>query len=131
MAPQGRLAREWLGSAMSPQAELGSDSGDPEDSSFFLALRDDNCRGTCMIMDHHAMPLTRSWCLFEVYQTCLLTSQHERLAQGRMRRPNTIGGAISKTAGQPWVQRRGKVSAVKVARQRKMRCADGLDDRIK
>jgi len=38
-------------------------------SSFFLALRSDACRGTCMVVDAQALPLERSWCLFELLQT--------------------------------------------------------------
>lgn len=45
-----------------------------------------------MVMDQNAWPLTRSWCLFEVFQTCLLTMQRDRedfigsLWVGRQRR---------------------------------------------
>lgn len=55
------------------QDELGS--GDPLNSSFYLALCSDSCRGAAMVLDELAMPLTCSWCLFEVYQTCKITSQ--------------------------------------------------------
>lgn len=46
------------------KAELGS--GDPLDSSFYLAMRSEGCRGTAMVIDSDGWPLTRSWCLFEV-----------------------------------------------------------------
>lgn len=47
--------------------ELGG--GDHKRSSFYLALHSSTCRGTCMIFDEFALPLTRSWCLFELLQT--------------------------------------------------------------
>eukprot|EP00928_Gymnodinium_smaydae_P022592 TRINITY_DN18926_c0_g1_i1.p1 TRINITY_DN18926_c0_g1~~TRINITY_DN18926_c0_g1_i1.p1 ORF type:complete len:1602 (-),score=183.61 TRINITY_DN18926_c0_g1_i1:53-4360(-) len=43
-----------------------------ENSSFYLTLRSGLCLGTCMILDKDALPLTRSWCLFELLQTILL-----------------------------------------------------------
>ncbi|CAE7213394.1 unnamed protein product [Symbiodinium natans] len=46
--------------------ELGSSH---RESSFYLALHSGVCRGTCMILDEMAMPLKRSWCLFELLQT--------------------------------------------------------------
>eukprot|EP00435_Cladocopium_sp_Y103_P060877 s75_g22.t1 len=49
------------------QQELGH--GEWSQSSFYLALTAPGCRGTAMVMDDAAMPLTRSWCLFEVWQT--------------------------------------------------------------
>eukprot|EP00931_Biecheleriopsis_adriatica_P029338 TRINITY_DN17433_c0_g1_i2.p1 TRINITY_DN17433_c0_g1~~TRINITY_DN17433_c0_g1_i2.p1 ORF type:complete len:1209 (-),score=208.00 TRINITY_DN17433_c0_g1_i2:54-3635(-) len=48
-------------------------SGSFKDSPFYLALHSGICRGTCMILDESAMPLTRSWCLFELLQTIQLT----------------------------------------------------------
>jgi len=42
------------------------------DSSFYLTLWSGDCRGTCMVLDEHAWPLTRSWCLFELIETMLL-----------------------------------------------------------
>jgi len=47
--------------------EVGS--GDWQESSFYKALRSGMCRGTAMVLDNHAWPLTRTWCLFEVLQT--------------------------------------------------------------
>jgi len=47
--------------------EVGN--GDWQASSFFRALRSGSCKATCMVLDHKALPLTRSWCLFEVLQT--------------------------------------------------------------
>jgi len=45
------------------------------DSSFFLALRSESCRGTVMVVDEMALPLTRVWCLFEVATTCQRTNE--------------------------------------------------------
>jgi len=49
--------------------ELGG--GDWQQSSFFMALQSPGCKGTIMVMDPLAKPLTRSWCLFELLQTFL------------------------------------------------------------
>lgn len=46
-----------------------------KESSFFLALRSGICKGTVMIIDEEAKPLTRSWCLFELLQTFLLSQE--------------------------------------------------------
>ncbi|CAK8988909.1 Extracellular matrix organizing protein FRAS1 (Fraser syndrome 1 protein) [Durusdinium trenchii] len=55
--------------------ELGH--GRWQDSSFYLALRSPECKGTTMIIDELVLPLQRIWCLFEVYQTiCLTRSSH-------------------------------------------------------
>lgn len=53
--------------------ELGT--GGPMDSSFNLALQSPTCRGTAMVLDHTIMPFQRSWCLFEVFQTCVLKAE--------------------------------------------------------
>ncbi|CAE7759812.1 FRAS1, partial [Symbiodinium pilosum] len=58
--------------------ELGN--GRWQESSFYLALRSPNCLGTAMILDEEALPLQRIWCLFEVYQTILLSAQNARFA---------------------------------------------------
>mmetsp|Transcript_14045 Transcript_14045/g.38383 ORF Transcript_14045/g.38383 Transcript_14045/m.38383 type:complete len:189 (+) Transcript_14045:1-567(+) len=47
------------------------------ESSFYLALRSGTCKGTCMILDELALPLTRSWCLFELLQTIQLEAQQQ------------------------------------------------------
>lgn len=49
------------------EAELGH--GDWRQSSFYRGLQSETCRGTCMVLDAEALPLTRSWCLFEVLTT--------------------------------------------------------------
>ena len=51
--------------------ELGN--GQWQDSSFYLALRSPECKGTTMIIDELVQPLRRIWCLFEVYQTICLS----------------------------------------------------------
>jgi len=43
-----------------------------KESSFFITLQSGRCRGTCMVLDTAAMPLTRSWCIFELLQTLKL-----------------------------------------------------------
>jgi len=43
--------------------ELG---GQIKESSFYLALESQTCRGTSMVIDQQAAPLERVWCLFEV-----------------------------------------------------------------
>jgi hypothetical protein len=45
------------------------------ESSFFITLQSGLCRGTCMVLDPAAMPLTRSWCIFELFQTLKLEGQ--------------------------------------------------------
>lgn len=47
--------------------ELGD--GDWRESSFYRALKSEECKGTAMIIDEFVMPLQRIWCLFEVYHT--------------------------------------------------------------
>lgn len=54
------------------QEEMGSNC---EDSSFHLALKSATCSGTVMVLDECALPLTRSWCLFEVLTTLRLTQE--------------------------------------------------------
>jgi len=54
--------------------ELGSSH---QESSFYLALRSGSCIGTCMVLDELALPLTRSWCLFELLQTIQLEERQK------------------------------------------------------
>lgn len=51
--------------------ELGN--GQWQKSSFYLAIRSPECKGTTMIIDESVLPLQRIWCLFEVYQTISLS----------------------------------------------------------
>jgi len=53
-----------------------------QESSFYLAVRSQSCKGTCMILDERAMPLTRAWCLFELLETMI------REQDGRRRKRN-------------------------------------------
>lgn len=48
-----------------------------DDSSFYLTLKSGLCKGVAMVLDPLALPLTRSWCLFEILQTFLLTRDDE------------------------------------------------------
>jgi len=67
----------WICSFSNNQWQLDQElgGGDPMASSFNLALESPTCRGTAMVLDSNAEPLRRSWCLFEVFQTCKLTAQ--------------------------------------------------------
>jgi len=63
----------WICSLGNNQWKVTEELGQNwDESSFFLALRSPSCRGTAMVIDEDALPLTRSWCLFEVLQTFLL-----------------------------------------------------------
>ncbi|CAK9068655.1 unnamed protein product [Durusdinium trenchii] len=53
------------------EEELGD--GHWQSSSFYLALRSPECKGTAMIIDELVLPLQRIWCLFEVYHTIRLS----------------------------------------------------------
>lgn len=56
--------------------------GDWKESSFYKALRSGYCAATCMVLDGKAMPLTRSWCLFEVLQTYSLQGDRNSAFEG-------------------------------------------------
>merc|ERR1712232_716205 len=58
--------------------ELGH--GHWEQSAFYLALHSGVVRGTCLVLDDQALPLRRSWCIFELLQTLLL--EQERIKSG-------------------------------------------------
>lgn len=68
-----RKVRYWICSFSNNQWEVSQELGNGkwEDSSFYKALKCEGCKGTCMVLDSQALPLTRSWCLFEVLQTYL------------------------------------------------------------
>lgn len=55
--------------------ELGN--GQWQESSFYQALRSDHCNATCMVLDTKALPLTRSWCLFEILQTYRIQNERD------------------------------------------------------
>eukprot|EP00930_Biecheleria_cincta_P023629 TRINITY_DN17041_c0_g2_i1.p1 TRINITY_DN17041_c0_g2~~TRINITY_DN17041_c0_g2_i1.p1 ORF type:complete len:1220 (-),score=161.77 TRINITY_DN17041_c0_g2_i1:138-3770(-) len=70
-------SRFWVCSFSNNQWKLVTElgGGNPLESSFYLALQSPSCQGTAMVLDEHAHPLKRSWCLFEILQTCKLTCQ--------------------------------------------------------
>eukprot|EP00928_Gymnodinium_smaydae_P037869 TRINITY_DN26236_c0_g1_i1.p1 TRINITY_DN26236_c0_g1~~TRINITY_DN26236_c0_g1_i1.p1 ORF type:complete len:568 (+),score=44.82 TRINITY_DN26236_c0_g1_i1:191-1705(+) len=66
----------WICTFSNNQYQVPEELGKThQESSFYLALHSGMCKGTCMILDEHAMPLTRSWCLFELLQTIQLEKQ--------------------------------------------------------
>jgi len=58
------------------EAELGY--GDWEQSAFYITLRSGFVKGTCLVLDDQALPLTRSWCIFELLQTLMLERDDEK-----------------------------------------------------
>lgn len=58
------------------QEELGM--GDWSQASFYLALRSPSVKATVMVLDERALPLSRSWCLFELLQTFHLHRVEQR-----------------------------------------------------
>jgi len=63
----------WICTFSNNQYQIKEELGTShKESSFYLALHSGICRGTCMILDEMAMPLKRSWCLFELLQTITL-----------------------------------------------------------
>lgn len=64
--------RYWICTFSNNQWKIAEELGtEYTDCSFYLALQSPRISGTLMIMDEEALPLTRSWCLFEVFQTFL------------------------------------------------------------
>eukprot|EP00438_Fugacium_kawagutii_P022478 Skav229685 [mRNA] locus=scaffold3722:84447:88816:- [translate_table: standard] len=64
------LQSYWICSFSNNQWAVEEEIGEIwDESSFYLALRSDACKGTVMVFDDDALPLTRSWCLFELLQT--------------------------------------------------------------
>ena len=62
----------WVCSFSNNQWQLNEELGDGsgwQQCSFYLALRSGHCLGTTMVVDDDAMPLERSWCLFELLHT--------------------------------------------------------------
>ncbi|CAJ1379284.1 unnamed protein product [Effrenium voratum] len=65
-----KMTAYWICTFSNNQYQIAEELGKShEESSFYLALHSGVCRGTCMILDEMAMPLKRSWCLFELLQT--------------------------------------------------------------
>lgn len=68
----------WICTFSNNQYKVAEELGTShEESSFYLALHSGSCMGTCMVLDELALPLTRSWCLFELLQTMRLERQQE------------------------------------------------------
>ena len=68
----------WICSFSNNQWRVGEELGGSDGwvaSSFYLALRGGSCQGTAMIFDDEALPLERSWCLFELLQTLQLSQE--------------------------------------------------------
>jgi len=81
--PDWRSLSYWICSFGNNQWDIqGELSVDCEESSFYLALRSGTCRGTAMVLDEKALPLTRSWCLFELVQTFLLSAARPAAFEG-------------------------------------------------
>jgi len=60
----------WICTFSNNQWKLVEELGkDIKDSSFYLALKSESCRGTAMVIDDTALPLRRVWCLFEIMTT--------------------------------------------------------------
>ena len=60
----------WICSFSNNQRQVEEEVGQSlEESSFYLALHSTWCQGTVMVLDELALPLTRSWCCYEVLTT--------------------------------------------------------------
>ena len=67
----------WICTFSNNQWKVKEELGETwEQSSFYLALRSGLCMGTLLVLDEEAMPLTRSWCLFELLQTAVLSHEN-------------------------------------------------------
>lgn len=70
------LVTYWICTFSNNQWKVLEELGETwEYSSFFLALRSPGYKGTVMVLDDEVRPLTRSWCLFELLQTALLSKK--------------------------------------------------------
>ncbi|CAE7707266.1 crt [Symbiodinium sp. CCMP2592] len=70
------LVTYWICTFSNNQWQVSSELGESwEFSSFYLALRSTGYKGTVMVLDEAVRPLTRSWCLFELLQTALLSQE--------------------------------------------------------
>ncbi|CAJ1385461.1 unnamed protein product [Effrenium voratum] len=71
--PAGRRPSQqsyWICSFSNNQWAVEEEVGKNwDESSFYLAMRSHACKGTVMVFDEDALPLNRSWCLFELLQT--------------------------------------------------------------
>ena len=75
-AQNGPMTSYWVCTFSNNQWRVSDElgHGNVEDSSFYLALRG-GCQGTLFVLDEEVLPLTRSWCLFELFQTELLNRE--------------------------------------------------------
>jgi hypothetical protein len=67
----------WVCFLSNNQWHLSEELGHWSQSSFYKALISDSCLATCMVLDIDALPLTRTWCLFELLQTFKLQKEKE------------------------------------------------------
>mmetsp|Transcript_108517 Transcript_108517/g.272976 ORF Transcript_108517/g.272976 Transcript_108517/m.272976 type:complete len:364 (+) Transcript_108517:3-1094(+) len=70
---QWRDLAYWICTLSNNQYDLPRELGNGSwvQSSFYLALQDAGCQGTCMILDEQLFPFGRSWCLFELLTSIL------------------------------------------------------------
>ena len=72
------ITKYWICTFANNQWHVDKELGDGcgwQNSSFYLALQCRSTKGTAMILDEQAMPLQRSWCLFELFQTFRLNAK--------------------------------------------------------
>eukprot|EP00928_Gymnodinium_smaydae_P094478 TRINITY_DN7941_c0_g1_i1.p1 TRINITY_DN7941_c0_g1~~TRINITY_DN7941_c0_g1_i1.p1 ORF type:complete len:1231 (-),score=140.51 TRINITY_DN7941_c0_g1_i1:504-3815(-) len=75
-APLDQHVSYWICTFSNNQWKVEQEMGASwMDSSFNLALHSGSCRGTLMVFDDDAMPLSRAWCLFELLQTAQLSKE--------------------------------------------------------
>jgi len=66
----------WICFCANNQFNLAHEMGSGvRESSFFLALHG-GVQGTCLVLDDEALPLTRSWCIYEVFHSIQLDSSN-------------------------------------------------------
>jgi len=71
---QGHDLAYWVCFCANNQFDIAHEIGNSvHESSFFMALQG-GVKGTCLILDADALPLTRSWCIFEMLHTFQLES---------------------------------------------------------
>ncbi|CAE7945705.1 ECHIA [Symbiodinium sp. KB8] len=71
-----RTTSYWICTFANNQWKVAEELGkDVLCSPFYLALRSTSCQGTLVVLDEEVLPLTRSWCLFELFQTEMLSRE--------------------------------------------------------
>jgi len=71
-----RTTSYWICTFANNQWKVTEELGEEvQCSSFYLALRSSSCQGTLVVLDEEVLPLTRSWCLFELFQTEMLSRE--------------------------------------------------------